>query len=347
MKNVAFLRIEKGISVQKTVSEVMKLCRWNDSVRSDSFFLKVNLMSKEVVPGQCTSPWVFEGVLKEIRKKYSEAKIFFGDSDVATTAQLDKAVCNWGFIEIAKEYNAKFVNLSKIDTIKVSFGTIFKDIELPAILMQVDRIVSIPVIKTHCMTPFTGALKNQWGLLPRVRFKYHPVVDEAIAQINAFFRDKLFLGVADLTIAMEGPGPRVGSPKICNAIMASRDLVALDSVVAEYMGLDPNAVGFLCAAEANGGASSDWTIVGDDFKPNPFRAGKGKDYFVYRWRDRIKKVPLLGSFILGNTLPFRFFGYIAVFYYGFFWYQLYGRKYAMFVCQDNLYRQEFARLIWH
>ena len=34
-----------------------------------------------------------------------------------------------------------------------------------------EAMITIPVVKTHCITPFTASLKNQWGLLPRARFK--------------------------------------------------------------------------------------------------------------------------------------------------------------------------------
>lgn len=343
---VAFVQIKerKVGEVQKQVQRAMDLMSWRDEITGEAMFLKVNLFSKEVVPGQCTSPWVFEGVLEQIREQYPKAKVFWGDCDVSTANQLNDAVKNWGFDRIAKCYDARFINLSKTEGTRESFGGIFKDILVPRILLEVTDIITIPVIKTHCITPFTGALKNQWGFFPRIRFKFHPMVHRAIAEINAFFPN-LKLGVADLTVAMEGPGPRVGTPKICDAVMASRDLVALDAAVAEYMGLDPNQVGFLDCCQEKGIGSKRYRIAGDPFAPNPFKPGKGKDYLIYRWRDRIKEIPLLGRLILENAFPFRFLGFWAVLYYRYFWYSRYGRAYARSVCQDSLYVREFKELI--
>ncbi len=343
--DVAFLNVGAKSAVQSAVVKAMAVCRWENVVKGDGFFLKVNLLSKEVVPGQCTSPWVFEGVLQAVRETFPHARILFGDCDVSTAIQLDSAVKNWGFDAIGRRYGAKFINLSKSETVNRSFGEIFKNIQLPRVLLDTDNIITIPVIKTHCITPFTGALKNQWGLLPRVRFKYHPVVNDAIAEINGYFKDKLIMGVADLTVAMEGPGPRVGKPKICNAVMASTDLVALDTAIAKYMGMDSNGIEFIIRSERYGVGSRDHRIVGDPFYVEQFQPGRGKDYFIYRWRDRIKAVPGLGRFILGNTLPFRFFGFLAVLYYRLFWYNWHGRKYAEYVCRNPLYREEFKHLI--
>ena len=107
----------------------------------------------------------------------------------------------------------------------------------PKCCLIVDALITLPIVKTHCITPFTGAMKNQWGLLPRARFKFHPVVHAAIGEVNAYFADRIRLGVADLTVAMEGPGPRVGLPKVCDRIMASRDLVALDMLAGQEHGI--------------------------------------------------------------------------------------------------------------
>lgn len=41
------------------------------------------------------------------------------------------------------------------------------EIELPRLLLEADVVVTLPVLKTHALTYFTGALKNQWGCLPQ------------------------------------------------------------------------------------------------------------------------------------------------------------------------------------
>ena len=210
-------------------------------------------------------------------------------------------------------------------------------------LLDVDAIITVPVAKTHCITPFTGALKNQWGLLPRARFRYHDVVHEAISEINQFF-SQIILGVTDLTIAMEGPGPRVGEPKICDLIMASTDLVALDSLTALYMGIEPLHIGFIKFAEKLGLGNTIYDIVGDPFEQNTFRPGVGKDYLVYRWRDRFKKIPILRNIMF--TVPiYRALGYCATKYNLWAWYRKTGKSQADEICIESGYGREFEKLI--
>ena len=342
---VAFCKV-KEISkhgVIRTVEEAVNFADCDELKFAKKLFVKVNLLSQEVVPGQCTSPWVFEGVLKYLRKYADGIDICYGDCNVAAASQVEVAVINWGLKEIGDRYGASFVNLSKTEQKERLLGPVLGKMRVPAFLLDVDAIITVPVIKTHCITPFTGALKNQWGLLPRARFQYHDVVHEAIAEINHFF-NQIVLGVADLTIGMEGPGPRVGIPKICDLVIASTDLVALDALASLYMGMDPLKVGFINFAEKLRIGSTEYDIVGDTFEKNYFRPGVGKDYLVYRWRDRFKKMPVLKQLLF--TVPaYRALGYCATKYNLWAWYKKTGKMEAERVCSESGYGAEFETLI--
>ena len=342
---VAFVHVKQHSgSVFESVSRAMNLIEWDSDLTFNSIFIKVNLLSREVMPGQCTSPWAFEGVLREIRTKYPNAYISYGDCDVATSRQVDDAVKNWGFTEVGDRFDAKFINLSQDSTEVVNVGPIFGSLAIPKVLLSAEALITMPVVKTHCITPFTGALKNQWGLLPRARFKFHPVVHQAIAEVNAFFANKMKLGVADATISMEGPGPRVGMPKVCDRIMASRDLVALDSLVGDYMGFDVSEIRFIREAERSGLGQSKFVAVGDPYEPNPFVKGRGQDYVIYRWRDRISNVPLLREFLQKEWF-FKPLGWVATFHARHNWYRKIGRKRAIDVCEKSGYGKQFSHLI--
>ena len=342
---VAFVHVEQYMeSVFEAVSRAMNLVEWDSDLIPNSIFLKVNLLSREVMPGQCTSPWVFEGVLREIRAKFPNAKISYGDCEVATSRQVDDAVESWGFTEIGDRFDAKFINLSMAPAQTINVGPIFGALAMPKVLLDVEALITMPVIKTHCITPFTGALKNQWGLLPRGRFKFHPVVHEAIAEVNSFFAQQLKLGVADATVAMEGPGPRVGIPKVCDRIIASRDLVALDSLVGDYMGLNVSEIRFIQEAEKNGLGHSNFIAVGDSYAPNPFEKGRGQEYVIYRWRDRISNTPVLREFLQQEWF-FKPLGWIAAFHARHNWYRKVGRKRALNICKKTGYGEQFAQLL--
>ncbi len=342
---VAFVHTQQNQeAVLEAVQRAMHLVDWERGIAPNRIFLKVNLLSREVMPGQCTSPWVFEGVLKEVAARYPAADIFYGDCEVATSRQVDDAVRNWGFLDVGQRYGATFVNLSRCPTRPVEVGPIFGRLDMPAVLLDAEALITIPIVKTHCITPFTGALKNQWGLLPRARFKFHPVVHEAIAEVNAYFADRMCLGVADMTVAMEGPGPRVGKPKVCDRVLASRDLVALDTLAGEYMGFARDEVEFLLHAEKLGIGSMEVEVVGDEFARNVFERGRGRDYIVYRWRDRFQSMPILRNFLQQDWF-FKPLGWVASWHARHNWYRKVGRPRALHICENTGYGAEFAELV--
>ena len=61
----------------------------------------------------------------------------------------------------------------------------------------------------------------------------------------------------DGTIGLEGNGPKSGRPRVADLILASQDPVALDTVQALCMGLDPARIGHLARCGARGVGVSD------------------------------------------------------------------------------------------
>ena len=175
--------------VINAVHKSMELANWKKHVTGEKVFLKPNYLSKRLVPGQCTSPWVLEAVVQKLQEE--QFKLIMGDTDVATIRQLKEATRLWGCQDLCKKYNIPFINLSRSKKVKVNLdGDVFKELYLPEILLKVDSIVTLPVLKTHNVTKMTGALKNQWGCLPRVRHQYHLKAHDCIPDINKFLKVK-------------------------------------------------------------------------------------------------------------------------------------------------------------
>jgi len=63
---------------------------------------------------------------------------------------------------------------------------------------------------------------------------------------------KPHLNVVDGLIAMEGDGPIAGTPVGLNMLMAGTDAVAVDTIAARIMGIDPTEVLSLCLAQGMG-----------------------------------------------------------------------------------------------
>src|SRR5207245_11018054 len=125
-----------------------------------------------------------------------------------------------GYNEIAKELNVELANLTESPWAKVTVPPA-GEVDLPRMLLDCDVFITLPVLKTHALTYFTGALKNQWGCLPQYdRILLHKHLDRLLATLHAVLRPTL--AVMDGIIAMEGRGPANGKPRRMDVVLASR-----------------------------------------------------------------------------------------------------------------------------
>jgi len=336
--------------VQRTVRKAMQLASWNNHVAGKNIAIKVNLISNQLVPSQCTSPWVLEGVIQQVLEGIPDARLTICDSDLAAAQQCSEAAEIWGHKELADRYGAEFVNLSK-DTgvnVKVENGLIFKEIEVPNTIMKADSVITVPVLKTHVLSTVTCALKHQWGIVNRtVRHQYHLVFDKAIADVNTVLKDKLKFAVVDGTIGMEANAPRTGHPVICNLIISSPDIVACDAVATALMGIPLGKVKHIQICAEQGIGSLDYELIsdfGNDLKPvHSFTLPDKQWAPVFFWELFLRQTPLKRLFF-DTEVVFRIVSWIATQYNSIFWFKLRGSKYAREILNDTYYGYEFRRL---
>ncbi len=72
MSDVIFLNVQdiSEAGVFATVKKAMELGRWDEFIKGPKIFLKINGISDQVVPGQCTSPWVLEAVIRIVKEQF-------------------------------------------------------------------------------------------------------------------------------------------------------------------------------------------------------------------------------------------------------------------------------------
>jgi len=352
MSKVAFIKVKEVSKqgVHDSVKRALELTDWKKYVKGNKIFLKINCISDQVVPGQCTSPWVVEAAAKELRENFPDLEMYMGDANLAASRQLDKASIIWGHRDIAKKYGINFVNLSEEPLVKVNCGgKVFKELELPKILVDVDTIINLPIPKTHCLTTITGCLKNHWGMVPRFRHQFHPVANQAIPDINFYFK-KTRYNLMDLTVSMEGNAPKTGISKVCGVVMASPDRVAADYSIARFMGFDADNIEHIKIAEGMGiGSTKNIELVGDTFEANPFKPPEPDKQPIFYWETRLRQVPVVKP-ILFDTPVFNILAAIATKYNTIWWYNKFGKKYMQEISQtqwgnefDPLWKNENER----
>jgi uncharacterized protein (DUF362 family) len=325
--------------VHEAVREAMELAGWKDYIPEGSdLALKPNLGFDFIFPGAVTSPWVVEGVIKVVLERASSITLVEADQ---VLVNIEKSFEQSRLQAILDEYGVNWFNMSKgrfID-VPVPEGLYFKSIKIPEIITR-SILITIPVMKTHDKSQLSGAIKNQWGLLEFNRYNLHPVLNEVLVDLHQAVKPAF--AVCDATVALEGDGPKTGQPRICDRILASSDIVALDSVTARLMGFDPLQIPHLTMAQEKGIGKCDpdsIEVKGEDITGLNFKFKPAHHNFISKMELALRKSPLRP--LVFNGLPFRL-SCIASYYWYWVWYRVVsGKKTADQILYNSRYGKQW------
>lgn len=236
-KSTVFLRGVAPGSVFNVVRECMERCDWESLVPRDAaVVVKPNLCMTvpDKVEMSNTDREITSAVCEILLSRTK--RIVIGESDhLRHTAQ--EAFRVNGYVEMAQRLGVRLVSFSESPSAPVPCDPIGM-LELPQALLEADVFVTLPVLKTHALTYFTGALKNQWGCVPQYnRILLHKELDRLLVSLHRIFHPQLV--IMDGIVGMEGRGPVNGKPRRLDLLLASRDAVALDATAMRLVGMDP------------------------------------------------------------------------------------------------------------
>lgn len=276
-KSRVILRGTQDQGIRSAVRECMGFCEWRRWVpRNGTVVLKPNLCTAvpEQIESSNTKLEVTAAVCEVLLEQTSRISVVEADHIRQTTEHVYEAT---GYTELEKKYGISLVNLSKMPTVNCRCEPI-GEIALPRMLLECDTFISIPVLKTHALTYFTGVLKNQWGCVPSAldRIQRHGAIHEMLSSLHRLFHPQF--SVMDATVCMEGRGPVAGKPRRMDLILASQDGVALDATCMRLIGLEPNlsrhvvfaaklGLGHIDAQDID--VDGDWQKYATQFEPPP------------------------------------------------------------------------------
>lgn len=141
----------------------------------------------------------------------------------------------------ALNYNTEFKEVSFPE------GKIVKSFPIINPILDADVIISLPKLKTHAMTSYTGAVKNLFGVIPGThKAELHFRLNERkpfcsmLVDICEFVKPTL--SIMDGIWGMEGNGPTAGKNRHTGLIMASQNPYSLDLAACTIIGYDPKEV---------------------------------------------------------------------------------------------------------
>ncbi len=129
---------------------------------------------------------------------------------------------------------------------KIDFpnGKRLQKIPICNFVLNADKIISLPKIKTHSFMMMTLATKIMFGAVPGlIKAKYHSMFfrrkEFAEMLIDVLLVTKPNLIIMDGIVGMQGEGPSSGDPVKLGVMLASENSVALDLAVCKMLDIEP------------------------------------------------------------------------------------------------------------
>jgi len=173
------------------------------------------------------------------------ASVSFGDSPGVENAV--HAAKGAGLTEAGIKNGGQLGDFSTGGAMKNSGGSLVSSFPIARAVHECDGIVNLPKLKTHQLTRITGAVKNLFGCIPGKRKALYHVQFQDVMEFSRFLvelnvRLQPRLHVMDAVVAMEGNGPRGGTPRPMYVLIMSDDPVALDATACRLVDMDPEFV---------------------------------------------------------------------------------------------------------
>jgi uncharacterized protein (DUF362 family) len=129
-------------------------------------------------------------------------------------------------------------------------------------LIDVDKVINVPVAKHHNLAKFTAAMKNWYGLLGGRRNRLHQNIHRSIADLATFMQPTLTVVDATRVLMRNGPqGGNIGDTKVLNTVIASVDQVAADAYCTSLIGVQASSVAYLTMGQERGLGTMDWASL--------------------------------------------------------------------------------------
>ncbi|MGZ3592171.1 MAG: DUF362 domain-containing protein [Thermodesulfobacteriota bacterium] len=229
----SLVSIVHGKDVEKMVRAAIDLIGGIEKldVRGKSILLKPNVLSGSPPP-VTTNPKVIQAVAK-ILFESGARRVLVGDMSALLKLPTAKNM-DITFIKLmAEEVEAELVPFEKRGWVSIDLprGKFLKRVYVSEVLFEVDRIINLPVIKTHQSATYSIAMKNFVGA---THFRQRPYFvdrahwEEVIAELNLAYTPDLH--IVDGTRLMVDGGPWKGISRDANLIIATGDRIAADVV---------------------------------------------------------------------------------------------------------------------
>jgi len=196
--------------------------------KGDRVLLKPNFNSQDPYPG--STDLAFLRAVVELLLE-AGAKVTIGESSGGIWKPTRKVFRKVGMFELARDLGVELVAFDDKpdDWVRVKInGDYLSSVSMPRSAYEADKIVYLPLMKTHIRGRFSGAMKLAVGFVHpgELRALHARHLEQKIAEISLCWQPNLIIMDGRKTFVSGGPDK--GQLEKPGVVLASGDLVAID-----------------------------------------------------------------------------------------------------------------------
>ncbi|MEX1377411.1 MAG: DUF362 domain-containing protein [Eubacteriales bacterium] len=242
MKNEDKIFLIKGKDITQMTMDILDYMNPLDGRSKDMLIgIKPNLVCvSKASQGATTHPEIVEGIIIYLKDKGYSNIIILESSWIGAKTEDVADYC--GYTDLCRKYDIQFINIKQTQSIAHNVRGL--DLFISEYVEKVDYLINVPLIKGHCQTDITCALKNMKGLIPDIeKRKYHQIgLHKPIAYLNTIIKQDLIIADA---ICPDPYFEEGGRPKQMDMIAAAYDPVLMDSYAAKVLGYEPLSIEYI------------------------------------------------------------------------------------------------------
>lgn len=215
--------------------------------------IKPNLVSPtEASYGATTHPEIASGIIEYLQERGCQQIVMLESSWVGDKTSESIEVC--GYDRLVERYHVPFWDMQVDESYEADCGGM--KLQICSSVKKLDFLINVPVLKGHCQTKITCALKNMKGLIPnKEKRHFHKLgLHKPIAHLNMGIHQD-FIVVDNICGDLDFEDG--GNPVVMNRILTALDPVLCDAFVCQILYYKKEDVLYLVMAEELGVGSAD------------------------------------------------------------------------------------------
>ena len=245
----------QGMEYKEMTKQLLNKCALATLIPSKVSLIGIKPNLVAPVPaefGGTTHPEVVAGIIEYLQENgFTNLQIMEG-SWVGDKTEESFEVC--GYRMLSEQYGVPLIDAQKEKSMPVQCGDM--ELQICECAKKVDFMINVPVMKGHCQTKITCALKNMKGLLPnKEKRHFHAMgLHRPIAHLGLGIHQD-FIVVDNICGDLDFEDG--GNPVVMNRILTAKDPVLCDTFVCQMLYYRREDVPYLVMAEELGVGSAD------------------------------------------------------------------------------------------